>query len=163
MAALSLVFWLPVLLAALAAPRHQRPSVDWYAVNQELDDAGTSLSLDDSEHVIGLRGGWSCTVRETSKQLPLYEARQVSCRKDEQSFEFSVQCEPNRPKDHTQIRFRDTEGRLLDFIDVGCEYRENSTRGAPFAVATVSYIVIEVGWAVRFPFFVLYCRSKQIR
>ena len=62
--------------------------------------------------------------RETSEQLPLYEARQVSCGKDELSFEFSVQCEPSRPKSHTQIRFRDTEGRQLDFIEVGCEYKD---------------------------------------
>ena len=124
MTSFPLILSLSAVLASLALPLQQRPSVEWHAVNQEMNEEGTALLLDDSEHHISLRGDWSCTVGETSKQLPLYEARVVSCRNEEHMLEFSVQCEPNRRKDHTQIRFRDADGRYVDFIDVGCEYTE---------------------------------------
>ena len=99
----------------------ESPIVRWYLVHQALNDHQTSLNIGDEAHTVSLRGGWSCEIGPTSKNLPLYEARQTLCANGKSVFEFSVQCEPDRPKDHTQIRFKEAEGRYIDFIEVGCE------------------------------------------
>lgn len=98
--------------------------VEWYAAHKTLNEAGSSLQLNESIQKIDLQGGWSCSVGTTSKQLPAYESRQVTCQSDDKNFGFSVQCEPSRKKDHTQIRFNDFEGKFLDFFEVGCELLE---------------------------------------
>ncbi len=97
------------------------PAVRWYLVHQALSEQSNSLNISDEAQTVSLRGGWSCQIGPTSKNLPLYEARQTLCAMGKSVFEFSVQCEPGRPKDHTQIRLKDAKGRFIDFIEVGCE------------------------------------------
>jgi hypothetical protein len=46
--------------------------------------------------------------------------RTTTCRKANDVFEFSVQCDRGRQKDHVQIRFVDGDGTIVDFIEVGC-------------------------------------------
>ncbi len=99
----------------------ESPAVRWYLVHQALSEQSNSLNIGDEAQTVSLRGGWSCQIGPTSKNLPLYEARQTLCANGGSVFEFSVQCEPGRPKDHTQIRLKDAEGRFIDFIEVGCE------------------------------------------
>ena len=79
------------------------------------------LKLSDSAQQITLKGEWKCSVSDTSKQLPAYEARHVGCGKGTEIIEFTVQCEQSRPKDHTQLRFRNKDGQVTDFIEVSCE------------------------------------------
>ena len=111
-----------VLLSCPVALRAEA-RVTWSVVNGELDRRGNALLIGDGPQRIELGSGWSCVVGTTSKALPLYEARQTACTKGSEAVEFSVQCEPNRPKDHTQIRFRDPQGRLVDFVEVWCELK----------------------------------------
>ena len=99
-------------------------SVRWHVAHQALDERGQWLNVADNVQTVELRGGWSCSIGPTSKQLPLYESRETMCRAGDKSFRFSVQCESRRPKDHTQIRFASVDGRLLDFIEVSCELRD---------------------------------------
>jgi len=95
------------------------PSVRWFVSHIALN--GNSLLVGDEAQSFELSHGWSCRLGPTSEQLPLYEARQTICVRGDASFEFSVQCEDRRPKDHVQIRFRARDGRSLGFIDVTCE------------------------------------------
>ncbi len=108
-------------MLAGAAAASERPWVRWYAVHGAVAERNQSLDLGDGSHSLLLKGGWSCTVGSASKQLPAYEARTTTCQKGEDFFEFSVQCERQRRKDHTQIRFRHADGSVSDFIEVGCE------------------------------------------
>ncbi len=96
----------------------------WYVVHQALNERGQSLNIADEVQTVDLNGGWSCSIAATSKYLPLYEARETTCRAVDKSFKFSVQCDSRHPKDHAQIRFPNLQGRLVDFIEVGCEFRE---------------------------------------
>lgn len=117
------------ILAAFAvgllphASSPQEPRVQWTATTEDLNVTGQALLLEDSVHVLQLRAGWSCTIGATSKHPPLYEARTTTCRKGEEAFEFTVQCERLRPKDHIQIRFAGPPGKFADFIEVSCELR----------------------------------------
>lgn len=113
------ILFAPLILVVGLA--QAEPKVSWYAANKAANNAGYSISLSDSIHKIELRGGWLCSVAPTSKQLPSYEAREITCQRGEATFEFSVQCESSRPKDHTQVRFKDSTGKDADFIEVGCE------------------------------------------
>ena len=122
--------WPPahVLLGALllgsATSAWGDASIHWSVSHQALTERGNSLNVGDTVQPIRLNGGWSCSIGATSKQLPSYEARQTTCSNGDKSFRFSVQCERGRPKDHTQIRFTSPQGQLVDFIEVGCEFRE---------------------------------------
>lgn len=113
------ILFAPLILVVGLAQAEAK--VSWYAANKAANNAGYSISLSDSIHKIELRGGWLCSVAPTSKQLPSYEAREITCQRGEATFEFSVQCESSRPKDHTQVRFKDSTGKDADFIEVGCE------------------------------------------
>lgn len=108
-------------LVVAALDDREAPRVRWYISHMALSEQGNSLLISDEAQTFPLRGGWSCQVGSTSKNLPLYEARQTLCANGESAFEFSVQCEPSQLKDNTQIRFKDAAGRYIDFIDVACE------------------------------------------
>ena len=110
----------PRLLVAALDDR-EAPRVRWYITHIALIDQGNSLLIGDEVQTFPLGGGWSCQVGSTSKNLPLYEVRHTRCANGESVFAFSVQCEPSRLKDHTQIRFKDAAGRSIDFIEVACE------------------------------------------
>jgi hypothetical protein len=97
--------------------------VAWYVVNGALNAKGQSLSLGDGRQSVSLSNGWSCVVGSASKQLPLYEARTTICEKGSEVFQFVVQCEAARAKDHTQIGFLNRDHRSEDFIEVGCELK----------------------------------------
>ncbi len=116
-----------LLLAVLASlttsadATGQNLMVRWTVVHGALNEKGQVLRLGDSVEVVQLKGSWSCAVGAPSKHLPRYEARTTTCSKGSDSFEFSVQCEPQRPKDHGQIRLRGTTRQSADFIEVACE------------------------------------------
>jgi hypothetical protein len=93
--------------------------VRWYV---GIGEAEKTIGDESQDYL--LKSGWKCTAEKISKQLPSYEARQMSCRKGSEQFEFSAQCERVRPKDHTQIRFRAIDGKLVDAIMLGCELVE---------------------------------------
>lgn len=96
----------------------EEASVRWYAHKA----SGQSSNLSDSAAAILLKGGWKCIAGETSKQLPDYEARQINCVKHDATIEFTVQCSIQKNRGHTQVRFRNKDDELSDFIEVGCEY-----------------------------------------
>lgn len=121
-----LLFLAMVTMLAGEAVASERPKVRWYAVHGAVADRNQSLNLGDGSHSLLLKGGWSCRVGSTSKQMPAYEARTTTCRKGAETFEFSVQCEPRRPKDHAQIRFRHATGTVNDLIEVGCELADSA-------------------------------------
>lgn len=116
-----LVLMMLTAMLAVEALGADRQWVKWYAVHAEIAARNESLSVGDNPHTFVLRAGWSCSVGPTSKQMPAYETRTTTCQKGMEVFEFSVQCEPLRLKDHTQIRFRHPDKGLEDFIEVGCE------------------------------------------
>jgi hypothetical protein len=91
-------------------------------VDGALNFKGQSLNLGDGTRKVALSNGWSCVVGPTSKQL-LYEARTTICEKGAEAFQFAVQCESSRTKDHTQIGFLGINRRPSDFIEVGCELK----------------------------------------
>ena len=45
MTSVPLILSLSAVLASVAIPPHQRPSVEWHAVNQEMNEEGTALLL----------------------------------------------------------------------------------------------------------------------
>lgn len=123
-------FGLVVAIAVVILPGHQvdagsreSQQVAWHVVDGTLNSRGQSLNLGDGPQAVALGNGWSCTVGSTSKQLPAYEARTTICKKGSEAFQFVVQCELSRTKDHTQIGFVGSNRRLADFIEVGCELK----------------------------------------
>ena len=117
----SFLIFLLFFAAGEGGASSQGQRVRWYAGNDELNSKGQSLALGDGTHSFSLKTGWSCTVGATSKQLPAYEARTTICEKSAEAFQFVVQCERSRPRDHTQIGFLTPDRKLGDFIEVGCE------------------------------------------
>lgn len=98
------------------------PTISWkFASHSGGND---SALLSDDPKKVDLRYGWSCLIGKTSKALPIYEARQTTCQKGDSVFEFSVQCEASRTKDHSQVRLRDDSGKMMDYIEVACELTE---------------------------------------
>ncbi len=89
----------------------------WYAINETRNNDSSESRIDDTAQKIELKGGWFCEVGQTS----INGSRQTTCQNGDKVIEFSVQCESNRPKDHTQIRFKNIEGKYVDFIEVGCD------------------------------------------
>ncbi|MCI0409080.1 MAG: hypothetical protein L0191_11065 [Acidobacteria bacterium] len=118
-----------VLLIALAemlagaAAASERLRVRWYASHHAVP-GNLSLLLGNNSHSFLLKGGWSCTVGPAGKEVPGNEFRLTTCTWGRQSFEFTVACDQSRREDHTQIRFRDTGGGFVDYIQVACEYTE---------------------------------------
>jgi hypothetical protein len=111
-----------LVLWAFSASGQVSAPVRWYAVSQELNERGSSLHLGDRDQLtVELRGGWSCVVGAASNRWPLSEGRQTTCSKVGDSFEFSVSCDPRKPQEHVQIRFRGADRQPVDFIEVGCE------------------------------------------
>lgn len=92
--------------------------VTWYADTREPSSRDEPLRLGDSSRTLKLAAGWTCVVWPV-KRTSAFEGRTTSCRKGAEIFEFSVQCDAGRPKDHAQIRFRDDDG-VIDYIEVGC-------------------------------------------
>lgn len=99
------------------------PGAQGYATHKEPSRQGNALSIGDNPQRLEIGGGWVCLVGQTSRELPWYEVPQTTCARGVDAFEFSVQCERNRPRDHTQIRLRDAQGRFVDYIEVGCELK----------------------------------------
>lgn len=103
------------------APLQAQASISWSVSHEELLQSGQALLLDDSAHTFVLRNGWTCTLGATKQVTPADEARITTCRKAEEVFEFSVQCNGYNRDDHTQIRFHGRRERFSDFIDVHCK------------------------------------------
>jgi hypothetical protein len=93
--------------------------VGWYADVKNPPARDKAMKLFDGMSY-ELDGGWSCLIGHTSKRMPTYEMRTTTCRKASDIFEFSVQCDRGRQRDHVQIRFVDSDGTIVDFIEVGC-------------------------------------------
>ena len=108
------------LLTVVQAERPPAVDVTWHAEYQQIARRDQSLELGDSAHDLSLENGWRCAISATSKQSLDNESRITSCAKGTEILEFTVQCEPNRPRDHVQLRFKDASGKILDFIEVRC-------------------------------------------
>lgn len=90
----------------------------WWVVNIEMSEKHNSLSIENTSQNIKLRGGWSRHISKVS----VNGARVTSCVKGAEQVEFSVMCDRRRPKDHVQIRFRNSStNEYIDFIEVGCK------------------------------------------
>ncbi len=94
----------------------------WYATNEALNNENSKSNIDDAPQKIELKGGWSCEVGPTS----INNSRQTVCQNGDKAIEFSVQCDSSRPKDHTQVRFKNLDGKYVDFIEVGCTDKVNA-------------------------------------
>jgi hypothetical protein len=93
--------------------------ISWYADTRDPAERNHPLKLGHESRTLRPVAGWSCVIWP-AKKMSAYEGRTTSCRKGTEMFEFSVQCDRARPKDHVQIRFRDDAGMIVDFIEVGC-------------------------------------------
>jgi hypothetical protein len=100
--------------------------VTWYADTRDPSSRNEPLRLGDGSRTMKLAAGWTCVVWPV-KKTSAFEGRTTSCRKGREIFEFSVQCDAGRPKDHAQIRFRD-DGGIIDYIEVGCRPAGNPTK-----------------------------------
>jgi hypothetical protein len=79
--------------------------------------------MEPAEQTVSLRGGWTCRVGPATRAFSDAEARTTSCRSGDKAFAFSVQCNPMRRTNQTQIQLTAPEGQVLDFIEVGCALR----------------------------------------
>jgi hypothetical protein len=109
---------LTLVLAALAAAAQR--DVSWTVSHQIVSGEIDTVGVDDDAYGLTLGSGWACTVGGTSRNLPAYEARTAVCTKGEETIEFTVQCEPSRPTENTQVRFRTRGAATSDFIEVAC-------------------------------------------
>ena len=94
-----------------------------HADTRDPSSRNEALRLGDGSRTLKLAAGWTCVVWPVQK-TSAFEGRTTSCRKETEIFEFSVQCDVGRPKDHAQIRFRNDAG-IIDFIEVGCRPTTN--------------------------------------
>jgi hypothetical protein len=99
--------------------RRTPPRVFWYADYSNPVSRNSVIELRGGSHSIRLNPGWVCDI-PVLKRTRTFEARTTVCRKDTEAFEFTVQCDRNRPNDHVQIRFRNPAGTIADYIEVGC-------------------------------------------
>lgn len=119
------------LLVGTDAAGARAAKVSWYADTRDPASRNQSLRLGEGSRTLKLAAGWTCVVWPV-KKTSAFEGRTTSCRKGTEIFEFSVQCDAGRPKDHAQIRFRDAGG-IIDYIEVGCRPTANppkDTRGS---------------------------------
>ena len=86
----------------------------------QLSRGKTALILTDAAQTITLKDGWVCVIEPPSGTAGI-ESRTTACRKNKEEFRFTVQCEPNSPKDDTMIQFG--EGNESDYIEVSCAPR----------------------------------------
>lgn len=95
------------------------PHVEWYVAYGHVNEQ-RSVKLGDKVETVSLANKWSCSVGSPSPGGSV----ETICQKGNEAFEFTVQCDLVRTKDHTQIRFNDAASNLNEFIDVGCELFE---------------------------------------
>jgi hypothetical protein len=114
------------LLIATDAAGAKALKVSWYADTRDPSSRNEPLRLGDGTRTLKLAAGWTCVVWPVQK-TSAFEGRTTSCRKGTEIFEFSVQCDAGRPKDHAQIRFRNDAG-IIDFIEVGCRPTTNPSK-----------------------------------
>jgi hypothetical protein len=114
------------LLVATDAAGAKAVKVSWYADTRDPSSRNEALRLGDGSRTLKLAAGWTCVVWPVQK-TSAFEGRTTSCRKGTEIFEFSVQCDVGRPKDHAQIRFRNDAG-IIDFIEVGCRPTTNPSK-----------------------------------
>ncbi|MGH9329017.1 MAG: hypothetical protein ACRD09_01120 [Vicinamibacterales bacterium] len=122
------------LLTGEDAAGAKTAKMSWYADTRDPPARNHPLPLGDGSRTVRLAAGWSCVIWPL-KKTSAFEGRTTSCRKGTEIFEFSVQCDAGRPKDHAQIRFRDDAG-VIDFIEVGCRPTSNRRRNARAGGAT---------------------------
>jgi hypothetical protein len=89
---------------------------DWYVVQGDAKGQ-KAVRIGDTVHLLTLRSDWKCSIEAPS----IAGARQTTCRKGDETFGFTVQCDEIRTRDHTQIRFKAVKGKLGEYIEVGCE------------------------------------------
>ncbi len=114
------------LLVGTDAAGAKAAKVSWYADTRDPSSRDQPLQLGNGSQTLKLAAGWTCIVWPV-KKTSAFEGRTTSCRKGSEIFEFSVQCDAGRPKDHAQIRFRD-DGGIIDYIEVGCRPTANPTK-----------------------------------
>lgn len=112
---LTLLCFMLFILAAIAA---EDSPINWFARYEAIGD--NNQNLGQAEERLELKNGWTCVVAPTTVD----GSRQTNCEKGGRAIEFSVQCKESQPKDHIQVRFKDAEGKVVDFIEVGCELKQ---------------------------------------
>ena len=95
-------------------------STRWYVTNQTMNEIEATIELDERSQFIKLNQGWTCLVGSLTAQIT-HSFRETTCSNDGKEIAFTVQCAPDKRKDHVQIRFKDKNSRPVDFIEVGCE------------------------------------------
>jgi hypothetical protein len=115
-------FALLLSTVAIGVQPHARtaPSrIFWYTDYSNPVSRNSVVELGSEARSIRLNPGWVCAI-PALKRARTFEARTTVCRKGADAFEFTVQCDRSRPKDHVQIRFRNPAGTIADYIEVGC-------------------------------------------
>lgn len=95
--------------------------IKWYVstfMPGKKDVATRKINLGSSKvgTTVSLASGWSCEVGDAS----INDSRQTVCIKEKEQVAFSVECDNQKKKDHTQLRFNSPTIKF-DFIEVGCE------------------------------------------
>jgi hypothetical protein len=89
----------------------------------KLSGGKAALILSNSPETITLRAGWKCVVG-APQGVGGFESRSTACQRNGEEFRFVVQCEPDRPNDHTQIQFGNGGESNHDYIEVLCQPRK---------------------------------------
>lgn len=112
------IYLLTILWFLGAASHGSTETTRWFASQFKDISAGSTetVLLGPEARKFKLANGWECEVGATG----LANSKQINCIKNREQVSFSVQCDSNRPKDGTQVRFRSANSQ--DFIDVACEF-----------------------------------------
>jgi hypothetical protein len=105
---------LTLMLAAASAPCFSGEfhwSLSHFALGKR------ALVLSSQPQSVTLRSGWVCVVAAPTGG-ELYQARTTTCVRNGEQFHFAVQCDSNRPSDHTQVGLWSKE--QPDYIEVSC-------------------------------------------
>jgi hypothetical protein len=101
----------------------------WYVTNQTLNEIDATIEIDARSQLVKLNQNWTCLVGGmTANGKSSY--RETNCTNDGKAIAFTVECGPTRTKEHVQLRFKDKNGRPVDFIEIGCEI-DGPVRGLP--------------------------------
>ncbi len=87
----------------------------WYATTSATANKASPIGTEAVS--VRLADGRACSIATVGE----FGGRQVVCDRGAEKIQFSVQCDANRAKDHVQVRFTSQDGKLIDFIEVGCE------------------------------------------
>jgi hypothetical protein len=96
------------------------PAPHWYVTTQTFNEIDSTLELDLRSTTLKLNQGWTCLVSGLTERST-HSSRETTCSNEGKEIAFTVECNLSQPSDHVQIRFKDKNGRPVDFIEVGCK------------------------------------------